>query len=373
MASNSTSTGSPAAYDSAGVHIGETESALTGLTARLRSTFPRVSGLGRVALDFGRYANIIDLGDGRGMAISTDGIGSKALIAEMMGKYDTVGIDCIAMNVNDLICVGARPLTLVDYIAVEKVDRKVMAQIAEGLAVGAEQAGVSISGGEIAELPDMIKGIRPGSGFDLAGTAAGVIDLDSILVGQDARPGDAVIGIESSGIHSNGMTLARRVLFAQSGFKPDQYVPDLGRTVGEELLEPTLIYVKEALAMMANVPSLRALLHITGDGLMNLPRVEAPVGFHLDALPEPPALFRVIAERGKVSAADMYTVFNMGIGLAVIAAPDDVDDVIAIAGEHGKIASRIGTVTADAGTVVVTNNPLDGTSLKGNGRALTAA
>jgi phosphoribosylformylglycinamidine cyclo-ligase len=372
MANADSSGAQRTAYDSAGVHIAETETALGNLTARLRRTWPGgkvgAKTLGGVALDFGFYANVVDIGGGMGMAISTDGVGSKALVAEMLGKYDTIGIDCIAMNVNDLICVGARPLTLVDYIAVERVDRSVMAAIAEGLAVGAEQAGVSITGGEIAELPDMIKGHAKGSGFDLAGTAAGLVKLDKVLVGQDCKPGDAVVGIQSSGIHSNGLTLARRVLLKD--LKPTDRLPEAGRTVGEELLEPTLIYVKEAMEMLEGIPGVKALAHITGDGFLNLVRVPAKVGFLLDALPAPQPVFHAIAKRGQVAAADMYTVFNMGVGLCVVVPEAGVAAVIAAANKHGKTAQRIGSVTGDAGKVRIARNPLTGTDLEGEGRFL---
>ena len=156
------------------------------------------------------------------MGICTDGVGSKAIVAEMMRKYDTIGIDCIAMNVNDLLCVGAKPLSLVDYIAVERADAAMLDGIAIGLAEGARQAGISISGGEIAQLRDVI------SGFDLVGTAVGTVPLDRIIVGRDVRPGDRVIGLASNGLHSNGYTLARRVLFEQAGLSVDDVVPELG-------------------------------------------------------------------------------------------------------------------------------------------------
>ncbi|MSP20955.1 MAG: phosphoribosylformylglycinamidine cyclo-ligase [Alphaproteobacteria bacterium] len=360
------------AYDAAGVHIGVTETALQSLTARLRRTWPTgragATGVGGVALDFGYYANVIDIGGGMGMAISTDGVGSKALIAEMLGKYDTIGIDCVAMNVNDVICVGARPLTLVDYVAVERVDPVVMAAIAEGLAVGAERAGVSISGGEIAELPDMIKGHNKGTGFDLAGTAAGIIRLDRIIVGRDCKLGDAVVGIQSSGIHSNGLTLARKVLLGQAKLKVGDRLADVGRSVGEELLEPTLIYVAEAMAMLEQVPGVRALAHITGGGFLNLVRVPVKVGFLLDALPPPPPVFQAIAARGAVPAADMYTVFNMGVGLCVVVAEADVARVVEIARQHGKKAARIGSATNEPGVVRIPHNAVSGTDLAGEGR-----
>lgn len=361
------------AYDSAGVRVTAAGAALSGLTGILRRTWPDVAGPGRVVLDFGHYANVIDLGGGQGLAICTDGVGSKAMIAEMTGVYDTIGIDCVAMNVNDLVCVGARPLTLVDYVAVEWVEPEVVEAIARGLAVGAERAGVSVSGGEIAELPDMIRGTSPGNGFDLAATAVGTVALDRVLVGAEAREGDAVVGIASSGIHSNGMTLARRVLFDQGGLSADATLAECGRSVGEELLEPTHIYVAEALALLAEVPSLRALVHITGDGLLNLPRLEAPVGFVLDALPPPPPVFGAIAGRGNVAPSEMYAVYNMGVGLCAVVASGDAEAAIAIAHRHGKEAWRIGTVGGVAGEVRIAANPVTGTDLAGRGKTFRHA
>src|SRR5262245_15417160 len=185
-------------YKDAGVDTDEADAGLRRLSQRIKSTWP-ASGLGAVKLDIGYFANVIDVG-GQGIAITTDGIGSKAMIATMLRKYDTVGIDCVAMNVNDVICVGARPVSMVDYIAVERVEADMLDAISVGLCAGARLAGISISGGETAQLKDMIRG------FDLAGTAIGHVALDRILVGADVRAGDAVIGVASSGIHSNGMS-----------------------------------------------------------------------------------------------------------------------------------------------------------------------
>jgi len=354
-------------HDDADVRVGATDSALRSLTERFRRTWP-ADGPGQVVLDFGQYANVIDLGGVEGMAICTDGVGSKALIAEMTGDYSTIGIDCVAMNVNDLVCVGATPLTFVDYIAVERLDPEVISAIGEGLAIGAERSGVSISGGEIAELPDMIRGVCPGKGFDLAGTAAGIVALDRILVGADAVPGDAVVGITSSGVHSNGMTLARKAFFADGGLDVDAELPELDRSLGAELMEPTNIYVREALDMLNGTDGLRALFHITGDGLLNLLRAAAPVGFLLDALPVPQPIFRAIAGRGDVTAADMYAVYNMGVGMCAIVVEAGVDSVIAAAAREGKEAWRIGTVTSDAGVVRIVENPLTGVDLVSSGK-----
>ena len=370
------SPGSRLTYAETGV---ETDAALTALARlvahvrRPRHMRPDGTSIGDSVLESGLFASVVSLGDNRGLALATDGVGTKVMVAEMLGKYDTIGIDCVAMNVNDLVCVGARPLTMVDYAAVERVDPAALAEIAMGLAEGAARAGISICGGELAELPDMLKGSRPGSGFDLAGTAIGTVALDRILIGADAVSGDAVIGIASSGIHANGMTLARRVFFADGGLAPAAVLPELGRAIGEELLEPTAIYVAECAAVLERVPELKALIHITGDGFLNLNRVGARVGYRLDALPEPPSIFRALHERGGVSADDMYAVYNMGVGMCAVVAEAGADAVIAAAAAEGKAAWRIGTVTADAGRVAIAANPLTGTDLIGAGKAFGPA
>src|SRR5579871_6364192 len=253
-------------YREAGVDIAAAEAGLEKIIATITGTWPKPGEFGAPALGIGYFANVIDIGGGTGLAICTDGVGTKSVIADMLNKYDTIGIDCVAMNVNDLICVGARPLSMVDYIAA-------------GLAEGARQAGISISGGEIAQLRDVV------TVFDLVGMAVGLVPLDRILLGRDLEPGDQVIGIAASGIHANGLSLARRALFEYAGFGIGHVFPELGVPLGEELLRPTLIYVPEALEILGAVPGVKALVNITGDGFLNLPRVAAPVGFVLDNLP----------------------------------------------------------------------------------------
>jgi phosphoribosylformylglycinamidine cyclo-ligase len=326
-------------YKAAGVDIAEADAGLRNIVSRITATWPQ-SGPGQVQLPIGYFANVVDIG-GIGLALCTDGVGSKAIVAQMMGQYDTIGIDCVAMNVNDLLCVGARPVSMVDYIAVERADAAMLDGIATGLAEGARQAGVSISGGEIAQLRDVVRG------FDLVGTAIGTVPLDRIIVGRDIVPGDKVIGIASSGIHSNGYSLARRVFFEQARVSVDHVFPGLGCPLGEELLRPTFIYVPEILEILGTVPSVRALVHITGDGLLNLPRVAAEVGFVLDDLPVPPAIFGLIEEHGGVPRAEMFEVYNMGIGFCVVLAETDIAAALAILARHGRQASVIGHAVAD--------------------------
>ena len=243
----------------------------------------------------------------------------------------------------DLIYVGARPVSLVEYIAVECADAKVLKAIGIGLAAGAEQAGISICSGETAQLQDIVYG------FDLAGTAVGTVPLDRIVTGRELAPGDCVIGIESSGIHSNGLSLARKAFFKRA--KPLAYdypLPRTGVALGEELLRPTAIYVREVVEIIARVPDVKALIHITSDGLLNLCRVDHPgVGFRLDRLPPVPEIFELIQQYGSVSTAEMFEVYNRGIGFCVIVDPTKAGLVMSILEQHGRKAWVIGEVIED--------------------------
>jgi len=339
----------PATYGGAGVKTNQE----AGLDALLRWVGPteglRKGKLGRSALPIGYFANVVEIGHGTGLALTTDGVGTKVIVAEMLGRYDTIGIDCVAMNVNDVICVGAEPMSMLDYLAVEEARPEVLEAIGKGLAAGAEQAGVNIVGGELSQISEIIRGHGPGGGVDLVGMCAGIVPIDRINVGRAVRPGDAIMGLASSGIHSNGLTLARRVLFDQAGLKHAERAADLGRTIGEELLEPTRIYVKVIRALGEAGIDLRAMLHITSDGLLNLCRIEPAVSFRIDALPEPQPIFRMIQRLGSVSDEEMFRVFNMGIGFCVIV-PDDAATIVRaaeICRKEGSPAMKIGTVVAD--------------------------
>jgi phosphoribosylformylglycinamidine cyclo-ligase len=338
----------PTDYESAGVSTDKAEAGLNRLTARIASTWMVPPGsTGAVRLSFGHYANVIEVA-GQGIAFSCDGVGSKALIAQMLRKYDTIGIDCVAMNVNDILCVGATPVSLVDYIAVETAVPEFLEEIAIGLADGARQAGISIAGGEIAQLPGMIHGASEGVGFDLVGTAIGHVALDQIRVGRGIKAGDVIIGVASNGVHSNGLTLARRVLLDKARLPLDRVIDEIGGGLGEELLKPTHIYVREAIDVMRLGSDVKALAHITSDGLLNLLRMEATVEYVVDRLPEPPPIFDVIQRLGGVSDEEMYRVYNMGIGFCYVVDERIADDVLRIIASAGKQASRIGHVRQSA-------------------------
>lgn len=346
-------------YKDAGVDTDEADAGLKCLTARITKTWPEPTApFGAVKLDVGYFANVIDFGAGVGVALTTDGIGSKAMIASMLEKYDTVGIDCVAMNVNDIICVGARPVSMVDYVAIEKVDAKILDALSVGLCAGAEMAGISISGGETAQLKGMI------NGFDLGGTAIGHVPLDKILIGQDIRDGDVLIGIESNGVHSNGLSLARQSFFEMNNYKLSHRFDELETDLGTELLRPTHIYVKEVLDVLSSIPSVKALVHITSDGFLNLARVKAEVGYVIDALPPIPPIFSLIQQLGEVNDTEMFSVFNMGIGFCAVVAPEDAERAKSILSSGGRRAHYIGRATADSSRCV----ELPQFGLKGQGK-----
>jgi phosphoribosylformylglycinamidine cyclo-ligase len=337
---------SPLTYAQAGVDAQKEEQALSGLLEWVNKTLAFRKGLGRSHLEIGFFATVVEMGGGMGLALTADGVGTKLLVAEMLGKYDTVGIDCVAMNVNDLICVGAEPICLLNYLAIEEPRADILEQIGKGLYEGARQANISIPGGETAQLKEMLKGSAPGLGFDLAGMGIGLIPLEKVNVGEEIQAGDALIGLASSGIHSNGLTLARRIFFDKLGWKPDRFVADLGRTIGEELLEPTRIYVRPILEMLSRLP-VKGLANITGGGLQNLRRFKAEVGFLIEELPPAPPIFRLIQECGNIALGEMFTAFNMGIGFCVVVSEEDVEAAIAVCRRHGIEAWRIGRATAD--------------------------
>jgi phosphoribosylformylglycinamidine cyclo-ligase len=334
----------PDVYSRAGVDTEAEERGMATLLHHVNGTFGLRPGIGRPLLPIGYFANVLDLGRGQGLAISTDGVGTKLLVAQLLGRYDTVGIDCVAMNVNDVLCVGAEPISLVDYVAVQALKPELLGALAKGLAEGARQARVAIPGGEIAQVREMIKGEND-EGFDLVATCIGVVPTDRIIVGKGVAPGDVVVGLRSSGIHSNGLTLARRVLLQQAGLSLHDRPAPLERTVGEELLVPTRIYVAPVLAMLDQL-QVKALSHITSDGLLNLLRIDSDVSFDLDVLPEPPPIFRLIQRLGAIPDEEMYAVFNMGVGFCVVVPESETSRAIAIAAEHGIDAAVLGHAVA---------------------------
>ncbi len=321
-------------YAQAGVDDEKTQKALKGIISLAKASFEfRKSKPGEPKEDIGHYAALMDFRDFY-IAMTTDGVGTKILVAEAMGKYDTIGIDMIAMNVNDLICVGAEPVALVDYLAVKEPDEEVFAEIARGIYEGAKQSGIAIVGGETAVLPELV------NGFDLAGTAIGVVEKEKVITGRKITPGDAVIGVESSGIHSNGLTLARKLLIPKYGL---HYEYD-GRELWEWLLEPTRIYVKPILELLESV-EIKGLAHITGGGLLNLKRI-TKYGFSIE-MPGMKGIFKLIHENG-VPLKEMFRVFNMGIGMIAVVPQEEKEEALEILNRHFP-AHELGKITKRAG------------------------
>lgn len=278
----------------------------------------------------------------------TDGVGTKLKIAFLLGKHDTVGIDCVAMCVNDIVCSGAEPLFFLDYIACGRNVPERIAEIVAGVAEGCVQAGAVLIGGETAEMP----GFYPEDEYDLAGFAVGIVDRERILDSSAMREGDALIALPSSGVHSNGFSLVRRV-FEVEGGALERYEPELGRTLGEALLEPTRIYVKPVLALLRSA-RVSAISHITGGGFYeNVPRALAP-GFTArieKAKLKTPPLFSLIARAGEIPERDMYNTFNMGVGMLAAVAAEDADAAVRCLRENGVEAYVCGEVARGEGGV----------------------
>ncbi len=360
-------------YSEAGVK--DQKEALSAVERHLGPTFDLPEGA-EVLTRFGHFASVIKVADDLAIAVSTDSAGSKTMIAAALDRYDTIGFDCMAMNVNDIVCVGARPLALVDYLGVNTLDAGRTEQILEGLAEAAKQARVAIPGGEVAQLPDLIGSDGSSAGderaFDLVGTAVGIVHPDRMILGLGIEVGDAIIGLESSGIHSNGLTLARRVLLDVGGYRLDEHFELLGGTLGEELLEPTTIYVRAVLELWDKGIETRGLVHITGDGLTNLCRLDAPVGYRIEQLPDPPPIFKLIQDVGAIEDEEMFRVFNMGVGFVIVVPEHSVDPALSSITAGGYRAQRLGTISDESGRVTLEPADLVGSLQDGASRFIPA-
>lgn len=289
-------------YRAAGVDIDLVKDAIGALTGKV--TFRREGPYGMLG-GVGHYAGLIDLGE-RVLALTTDGVGTKMLVADHMKDWRTVGIDCIAMNANDLFVMNVEPVAFVDYIATDRLSVEKMAQIGDGLNEGARLANLNLVGGETAQLPDLVNGL------DLAGTCLGIQEKERVVTGERIRPGDCIVGVPSSGIHSNGLSLARRVVERSGGY--GERLAD-GTPLGRALLTPTRIY-RESLEACRRT-EVHGMCHVTGSGLLNFSRLTG-FGFEFtDPLPVPP-VFTWLREKGEIEPVEMYRTFNMGMGFAYI-------------------------------------------------------
>ncbi|MFC7134543.1 MULTISPECIES: phosphoribosylformylglycinamidine cyclo-ligase [Salinibaculum] len=314
-------------YADAGVDIAESEAATAAL-------------IGAAGEFEGDYAGLVDIGD-RYLALAADGVGTKLLVAEAIDDYSTIGIDCMAMNVNDLVAQGVEPVAFVDYLAVEEPDDETAEEIGEGLREGAERAGVALVGGETAVMPDVIRGL------DIAGTCAGLAPKDALFPAE-AEPGDAIVGWPSSGIHSNGLTLAREAVTRNHEYT-DPFPPNPDRTVAEELLEPTRIYTDVLAGLRAH--ETHAAAHVTGGGWTNLTRMGAhryEITDPFDAQP----VFEFVQEEGDVSDEEMHRTFNMGTGFVAALPPEDAESLVE-SDEDARIIGEVQETDDDEASVAI--------------------
>ena len=349
-------------YASSGVDTDEAARGLSGLLRWVGETTAFADGIGESPVPGGFFAAVLPLTDRLSLAISTDGVGSKSVLAQLTGDFESIGWDCVAVNVNDIICTGARPIALVDYIALQRPHPEMLAALGKGMRDAAERARVAIVGGELSQHPDTLTGPRDGYAFDISATCVGVLeDGASPITGAAVCPGDAVIGMPSNGIHANGLTLARSILLGGDAHETAGLVlPECGRTVGEELLRRTHVYVPEVMAMLRAGVDVHGLAHISGDGLLNLLRLDADVEYLLDALPAPQPVFEVIRRAGNVALEEMYRVYNMGVGFCAVVPATSADDALAAIAGAGGEASVIGTVRAGGRRVVLPEQGLVG-------------
>tara|TARA_B100000886_G_scaffold210605_1_gene145793 strand:+ start:120 stop:1085 length:966 start_codon:yes stop_codon:yes gene_type:complete len=305
-------------YSEAGVDIDASEKATEALIAQIKGVNRKGDGE-TIKLDNG-FAGLVKLGDGA-LAICTDGVGSKLLLAEEMNSIHTVGIDCVAMNTNDLICVGAEPLSFVDYVALDKPDEELMAKIGMGLAEGCKQSNCTLSGGETAILPELVHG------FDIAGTSVGYVKQDKIIDGTKIAEGNVLVGLKSSGPHSNGYTLIRKLF-------------DGDKELGKKLVEPTRIYVKEVMELINQV-NVNGIAHITGGGLDNISRINDNFQYVIDNPLPVPSVFDWLQEKGNIETKEMYRTFNMGMGMIIIVDKADAEKSVSILGEYAQVVGYV--------------------------------
>lgn len=339
-------------YKDAGVDTKEGERAVSLMKDHVKATFNEnvLTGLG----SFGSLFNLDVKGMEQPVLVSgTDGVGTKLKIAFLMDKHDTVGIDCVAMCVNDVLCQGAKPLFFLDYIATGKVKAEKIAEIVKGIADGCKQGGSALVGGETAEMPDFYSEGE----YDMAGFSVGIVDKSKIITGEKVRPGNKIIGIASSGIHSNGYSLVRKVFFDKMKMGVGDYVEELGMTLGEALITPTKIYAKACDAVVGKY-SINGIVHITGGGFYeNIPRIlpeGCAVSINIGSWEVPP-IFPYIKKCGNIDKKEMFSTYNMGVGMMMVVPEEEAEEVLMALREAGETANIIGEIVEEKGEKVILN------------------
>ncbi len=337
-------------YRDAGVDVEEGQRAVTLMNEHVKATFNKnvLTGLGGFGglfkLDLEGLQNPV-------LVAGTDGVGTKLKLAFMTNRHDTIGQDCVAMCVNDILCQGARPLFFLDYIASGKLRAERVAEIVGGIAQGCRMAGCALIGGETAEMP----GFYPDGEYDVAGFALGIVDESKIITGAQIEAGDVILGIASSGLHSNGYSLARKLFFQQLAMEPGDHLPQMGVTLGEALLTPTKIYVKPVLQLLKEV-EVKGLVHITGGGFYeNVPRIlphNVTASIQLGSWEIPP-LFQILKEQGGIEEEEMFKTFNMGIGMMAVVKCQEAEKALEIIRAQGEKVSVIGKIITGNGQVML--------------------
>lgn len=340
------------AYKQAGVDIAAGNEAVERMKKHVKKTFRP-----EVMAELGGFGGLFGLNKDKYeepvLVSGTDGVGTKLMVAFAMDKHDTIGIDAVAMCVNDIIVQGAEPLFFLDYLACGKVEPAKIEAIVKGISDGCVQSGCALIGGETAEMPGMYQGDE----YDIAGFTVGIVDKKKMIDGSTIAPGDVVLGLASSGIHSNGFSLVRKLLLEKCGYSLNDTLPELGgKGLGEVILEPTRIYVKPVLELINRV-TVKGMAHITGGGFIeNIPRV-LPEGVNVNveygSWPIQP-IFKLMQEKGGITNRDMFTTFNMGVGMVVVVPAEQAEEALRIAAELGEEAYRIGTVTEGSRIVTFT-------------------
>ena len=330
-------------YKKAGVDISQIKQSQKAIGKLISSTH-KLQKKAKMTHGFGHYAGIVEIPGGKLLATHTDGVGTKVVIANMMKKYNTIGIDCVAMNVNDIICIGATPISFVDYIASNKNNVAIFKKIVEGLVTGAKKSSMPIVGGETAIMPDVIEG--KGFAFDLAGMVVGLLDKKDLILGNKIKSGDVIIGAKSTGFHSNGYSLARKALLKK--YSINDKVKGVGK-IGDAMLKPTEIYTNPVLEMIQKC-KINGLAHITGGAFTKLLRLKN-IGYQIDSLPKIPPIMGLVQEQG-VKSEEMYKTFNMGVGFCVIAPKTQATKIKSIFKKYKISSQEIGQVVSKKGVFV---------------------
>lgn len=337
-------------YRDAGVDIDAGNYSVKLIKDSVKATYrPEVLGDlggfgGLFALNAGKYKEPV-------LVSGTDGVGTKLRLAFMLDKHDTIGQDAVAMCVNDILVQGAEPLYFLDYLAVGKLDPEQVAAVVKGVAGACTESGCALIGGETAEM----SGFYPVGEYDIAGFAVGVVDKSKIITSEKVKAGDVLLGLPSSGVHSNGYSLVRKICFDKMGFKGDEYIDELGKTIGEELLTPTRLYPKTCLPLIENF-DIHGMVHVTGGGFYdNIPRaLPEDMGAEIDAEQwSVPAIFNLMKKWGNVDWKEMYRTFNMGIGMILIVSPEEAEKIKEDLAAKNEIVYEIGKVTQGAHEVVI--------------------